>query len=233
MDSGTLYIVATPIGNLEDITLRALRVLKEVSVIYAEDTRVTGKLLQRYEIKNKLSSYREAAPANLVGRTIAEIEYILKNGEDVAYVSDAGTPGVSDPGAYLVAQIVAAGFKVVPIPGVSALATLLSASGSPIIHPLFIGFLPKKKGHQTLMLNLKELLNKGVVDGLVFYESPERIVKLLSDLLTWDMPLWGCIGRELTKMYEEINRGKVEELLTIMQSKNTIKGEISLLITKE
>lgn len=230
LQPGTLYVVATPIGNLGDITKRALDILKGVDVIYAEDTRVSRKLLDRYEIKGTLRSYREAATPQQIARTVNEVVALLEDQKTVAYVSDAGTPAVSDPGNYLVQQVEDSGFSVVPIPGASALTTLLSVSGLPIHRPLFVGFLPKKKGHQTLMRQLAAVLATEVTDALVIYESPERIVKLLTELLEWKLPLVLCLGRELTKQHEEILRGTVEDLLEELQGRPSIKGEITLLI---
>ncbi|MBU6388984.1 16S rRNA (cytidine(1402)-2'-O)-methyltransferase [Patescibacteria group bacterium] len=229
---GTLFMVATPIGNLEDITLRALRILREADAIYAEDTRVTAKLLARYDIKKPLFSYREAASRNTVDKMIADITNLLQKSEQVAYVSDAGTPGLSDPGQYLVEKTVAAGFPVVPIPGPSGLATLMSVSGLSVGRVLFVGFLPKKKGHQTALAKLRAVLLDETADGLIFYESPERIIKLLQELVEWKLPLQVCLGRELTKMYEEITRGSLESVLAELRKKPRVKGEITVMITK-
>lgn len=232
--SGTLYIIGTPIGNLEDLTLRAIRILKEVDLIYAEDTRVTRKLLDRYEISNSLHSYRESADRTWLERTIKEIIYQLESGKNLAYVSDAGTPGVSDPGAYLVSRILQAGAaKVVPIPGVSAFATLLSVCGLPVYRPLFAGFLPKKKRHKTVMEGLKHSLSSDMTDSLIFYESPERILKLLQELLEWGIPLQVCLGRELTKLHEEILRGSLSDVLAELQDRKQIKGEITLIVSRQ
>lgn len=230
MQPGTLYIVGTPIGNLADITLRALETLKGVTAIYAEDTRVSQKLLQRYEIKKPLHSFREAAPAAVVEKTVQAMVFQLKSGESLAYLSDAGTPGVSDPGSYLVKLVGEAGCPVVPIPGPSAFTALLSVAGAPITRPLFVGFLPKKKGHQTLMKNLETGLRSGVADGLVFYESPERVIRLLQELQSWKLPLVVCLGRELTKQFEEILQGNLDEVLAQLVKRPHIKGECSLLV---
>lgn len=230
LQPSTLYIVATPIGNLGDITLRSLEVLKGVDVAYAEDTRVTRKLFNRYEIKTPLRSYREAASAQQVARTVTEVINLLEEGKTIAYVSDAGTPAISDPGSYLVQQVEDSDFSVVPIPGASALTALLSVAGLPIQRPLFIGFLPKKKGHQTLMQQLAAVLGTGAADTLVLYESPERILKLLAELLEWKLPLTICLGRELTKQHEEILRGTLEEVIASLTDRPSIKGEITLLI---
>lgn len=230
MSGGVLYVVGSPIGNLGDITLRALEILREVDGIYAEDTRVTHKLLERYEIKKPLGSFREAASPSQVAKTVQKIIAELEAGHNLAYLSDAGTPGVSDPGSFLVEKVTQAGLDVVPIPGPSALASILSVSGLPIVRPLFVGFLPKKKGHQTLMGRLHQGLEQKMYDGLVFYESPERIIGLLEELAAWRLPLVMCLGRELTKQFEEIIRGSSDELLAALQHRKTIKGEITLAI---
>jgi len=231
METSTLYIVATPIGNLQDITLRALEVLGGVDAVYAEDTRVSRVLLNRYDIKKPLRSYREAADTSTVQKMQREILDRLRRGESVAYVSDAGTPGVSDPGNYLVDKVAEAGFSVVPIPGASALSTVVSIAGVPVSRPLFVGFLPKKKGHQTLMGKLRLALEEGIADSLVFYESPERAVKLLRELSEWGLPLRGCVARELTKMHEEILRGSLPELLSNLEGRPSQKGEFVILIS--
>ena len=231
MEPSTLYIVATPIGNLQDMTLRGLDVLRGVDAIYAEDTRVTGVLLNRYEIKKPMRSYREAADAGQVSRMIAEVIGRLRVGESVAYVSDAGTPGVSDPGNYLVEKVAEAGYSVVPIPGASALASIMSVAGYPVLRPLFVGFLPKKKGHQTLMGKLRDTLESEVADAVVFYESPERVVRLLHELSGWGMPLQVCVARELTKLHEEILRGPLPEVLGLLEKRPQLKGEFAILIT--
>ena len=231
MEPSTLYIVATPIGNLQDITLRALDVLRGVDAVYAEDTRVSHVLLDRYEIQKPLRSYREAADTSSVQKMINEVVARLRAGESLAYVSDAGTPGVSDPGNYLVEKVLEAGFSVVPIPGASALSTIVSIAGVPVCRPLFVGFLPKKKGHQTLMGKLRETLESGAADSLIFYESPERVVKLLHELITWGIPLSGCVARELTKLHEEILRGSLDELMIDLEGRAQIKGELVILIS--
>ena len=227
----SLYVVATPIGNLGDVTLRSLEVLKSVAVIYAEDTRVSGKLLHRYEIKVPMRSYREAAESRIIERAIADVLKQLEDGNDVAYVSDAGTPAVSDPGSLLVSRVVAAGFKVIPIPGASALTAILSVAGYGAMRPLFVGFLPKKKGHQTLMGKLAEGLRSELCDAVIFYESPERIIKFLDELVAWNMPLRICLGREMTKQFEEVLHGSLDEVRAELANRASIKGEICLLVT--
>ncbi|MBS1913926.1 MAG: 16S rRNA (cytidine(1402)-2'-O)-methyltransferase [Bacteroidetes bacterium] len=221
--SGTLYIVPTPIGNLEDITLRALRILREVETVACEDTRVTANLLRHFELPHKrLISYFSG---NEAGR-VPQIVGILQGGGDVALVSDAGTPGVSDPGTRLIAAAIAAGITVVPLPGASALVVALTASGLPTDSFLFAGFLPHKKGRQTALRALA-----GEERTVILYESPHRIVKTLGELaehLGSDRQAALC--RELTKMYEEINRGTLAELQAAYETRAAVKGEIVLVI---
>ncbi len=231
MPESNLFIVATPIGNLGDVTLRALETLKSVEVVYAEDTRVTKKLLYRYEIKTVLRSYREAQPRPQLEKTILELVTFLEQGKCVAFCSDAGTPGVSDPGDYLVRRVREAGHNVVVIPGTSALACILSVAGLGVQHPLFEGFLPHKKGRQTRLKQLCDGLMTGVTGGVVFYESPERTIKLLDELLEWKQELKVCLGRELTKQFEEVLVGSVMDIRTELASRKQIKGEVVLLVT--
>jgi 16S rRNA (cytidine1402-2'-O)-methyltransferase len=222
-DTGTLYIVPTPIGNLEDITLRALRVLRETPTIACEDTRVTANLLRHFDIPHKrLISYFAGNEAARVGGIVA----ILGAGEDVALVSDAGTPGISDPGTRLIAAAIAAGIRVVPLPGPTALVAAVTASGLPTDAILFEGFLPHKKGRQTALRGLA-----GEERTIVLYESPHRIVKTLRELaehLGGDRR--GVLCRELTKLHEEINRGTLAELHDDYAARPSIKGEFVVVI---
>jgi 16S rRNA (cytidine1402-2'-O)-methyltransferase len=229
--SGTLHMVASPIGNLGDITLRALEVLRAADVIYAEDTRVSSKLLARYEISKPLRSFREAAPRYQVERILGQICRELEAGMELAYLSDAGTPAVSDPGTYLVQWVTAAGYSVSPVPGPSALAAIMSVSGLSVTMPIFIGFLPRKKGHQSTLIKIHSALVQEYADAAIFYESPERIVSLLGELTSWNLPLSVCLGRELTKKFEEILRGSLAEVATALQNRPVIKGEIVILIS--
>ena len=228
---GKLFIVATPIGNLSDITLRALETFKRVDVIVCEDTRHTKILLDRYEIKKPLISFHQHSKLQRVDQIVGE----LKSGKSVALVTDAGTPGVSDPGGVLVAEAIKQGIKVEPIPGASALTALISVAGIPMDKFIFLGFLPHKKGRETL-------IKKMVVSDLpvIFYESPHRIVKTLESLVRFSSPpLVGgargggyvILGRELTKQFEEILRGSVEEVLDQLK-KSTIKGEFVVIYHK-
>ena len=215
-----LYIVATPIGNLEDMTFRAVRTLKEVNYIFAEDTRVTRKLLNHYEIENTVYRYDEHTKMH----QIANIINLLKEGKDIALVTDAGTPCISDPGYELVDAAHNEGIRVVPIPGASALTAAASAAGITMRRFCFEGFLPKKKGRQTL---LKALADEERT--IVIYESPFRIEKTLRDIEQFMGGKEVVIIREITIIYEEILRGTTTELIEKL-AKNPIKGEIVLLI---
>ena len=218
---GKLYVVATPIGNLEDITLRALRTLKEVDVMYAEDTRVISKLLAKYEIKKPL--HRLDASKELV--RVDEIVERLQGGENIAFVSDAGTPGISDPGARLVAGVRAAGCTIVAIPGASSLTAALSISGVSADQFLFLGVLPHKKGRQTALkkIALEE-------QPVVLFESPHRILKLLHEVETFAAGKKVTLARELTKVFEEVLTGTPMELREQLEKKGTARGEFVVII---
>lgn len=219
---GTLSIVATPIGNLEDITLRALRTLKECDVIYAEDTRVISKLLARHEIKRPLQRLDAATE----GKRAGEIVERLEAGEHVVYVSDAGTPGISDPGARLVEQVreVLPSVQIEAIPGASALTATVSIAGLDLGQGFtFLGFLPHKKGRQTALKGLKE-----AVVPTVLYESPHRILKLLEEL---DGVSRVVIGRELTKVHEELVSGTREEVMQHFEDNpDRVRGEFVVIV---
>jgi len=217
----TLYIVATPIGNLGDVTFRAVETLKTVDLIVAEDTRQTKKLLDRYEIKTGLATIHQHSQVSKLEQMIARME----NGESIALVSDAGTPNISDPGGELVEMTRQAGIQVVPIPGASAVTTILSVAGIPSDSFMFVGFLPKKKGRQTL---LKEMANLDV--PIVFFESPNRIAKTLVELNQYLGDRELVIGRELTKMYEEILKLPTTEAMKHF-SQHVPKGEFVIVIT--
>lgn len=220
---GTLSIVATPIGNLEDITLRALRTLKECDVIYAEDTRVISKLLARYEIKKPLQRLDAATEAKKADEIVTRLEA----GEHVVFVSDAGTPGISDPGARLVSLIRANGgiVKIEAIPGPSALAAAISIAGMDSDSFTFIGFLPHKKGRQTM---LKKIAESEI--PVVLYESPHRILKLLEELVQHQV-LNITIARELTKVHEEVLSGTPSEILAHFAAHpDTVRGEFVVII---
>ncbi len=218
---GTLYIAATPIGNLEDITLRCLRVLKEVDLIAAEDTRHTRKLLTHFEISTPMVSYYREKEAE---RSVRLIQRLLA-GEDIALVSDAGTPGISDPGAVLVAAAHKAHITVVPLPGPSAITTALSAAGISNPHFLFLGFAPSKKSQRRALLT-------SLVDSpwpLVFYESPRRIEGLLRDILNIMGDRSSFWGRELSKSYEDLKKESISVLLEHASSQNN-RGEFVLVV---
>lgn len=219
-----LYVIATPIGNLEDITLRALRVLKEVDVIVCEDTRVTRRLLERYEIKNKqLTTYNEQRS----GATTEKIIGILNEGKNIALVSDAGTPAISDPGALLVNSVRQAGLDIVSVPGANAAISALSISGLSASEFLFLGFLPHKKGRETIFKEIA--VSKRTV---VFYESPHRIMKALASLKKFLSPERKIfIARELTKIYEEGISSTADELIAYFEkNKEKIRGEFVIVV---
>jgi 16S rRNA (cytidine1402-2'-O)-methyltransferase len=218
---GTLYIVATPIGNLEDITLRALRVLKEVDLIAAEDTRVTRKLLSRYEIHTPLIAYHQHSK----GRRAADIVERLRIGDNVALVSDAGTPGISDPGHELIRLAISANIPIVPVPGPNAIITALVASGLPTSHFAFDGFPPRKESERRSFF-------RGLAADprtIVLYESPLRLVPTLRSALAelGDRP--AAIVREATKMFEEVFRGTISEAIERFTHPKA-RGEITIVI---
>lgn len=218
---GTLYLVATPIGNLEDITLRALRTLRECDVVAAEDTRRTGQLLKHFEISKPLLSYFQFNEA----KRSEQILERLSRGEKVALVTDAGSPGISDPGERVVKACVAAGLRVEAVPGACALVAGLTASGLPTDEFHFIGFLPHKSGQRR-----KKLERLKTFEGtLVLYESPYRIEKLLTELQDVFPDRLVVLGRELTKKFEEFLRGKPAELLAQI-AKRSLKGEFVVLV---
>ena len=225
---GVLYIIATPLGNLKDITLRALEILKEVDLIVCEDTRQTAKLLNRYNISKPLTSYFQHSK-------LSKIDYIaqqLKQRKKVALVTDAGTPGISDPGGKLVKEVIeslSSQVKIVPIPGPNAAIAALSVSGFPADKFVFMGFPPHKKGREKFFKEVAE--TKYTV---VFYESKHRILKTLGQLKTVLSPdRYLVVCRELTKQFESIYRGSAEEILKILESdKNNQKGEFVIVFGK-
>ncbi|OGI64438.1 16S rRNA (cytidine(1402)-2'-O)-methyltransferase [Candidatus Nomurabacteria bacterium RIFCSPHIGHO2_01_FULL_40_20] len=218
------YVVATPIGNMGDITLRAIETLKSVDLVLCENTRETGKILQKYSIQKPTMSYHAQSK---LGKTDKIFE-LLRSGKDLALVSDAGTPGISDPGAMLVSKIKTElrDVEVIPIPGATAVITALSASGLPTHEFTFLGFLPHKKGRETLFKEIAQ--SKRTV---VFYESPHRILKTLESLQKFCPDKKVCLARELTKIYEEIKTGSAKEMLEYL-TKNPVKqkGEFTVLV---
>ncbi len=221
MPTGTLYIVATPIGNLEDITLRAIRVLKEVDLIAAEDTRHTKHLLDRYEIETQITSYHDHNKEEKAPVLIARIQ----DGNNVALVSDAGTPGISDPGYFLINLAIDRNISVVPIPGATAAIAALSVSGMPTDNFIFEGFFPAK--HQGRIRRLKELAKEERT--IIFYEAPHRIIRTMKDMIEVFGDRRAVITRELTKIHEETIRGTLPEILVHLQT-GSIKGEFTIIL---
>ena len=218
---GTLYVVATPIGNLEDITLRALRVLKEVDVIAAEDTRHTQILLSHYGIRTPLTSYHEHNEKTKARQLMSRLE----RGEQIALVSDAGTPAISDPGYRLAVEAIRGGIPVIPIPGASALTAVLSAGGLPTDRFVFDGFLPAKK--QERRARLRALSSE--TRTLVIYEAPHRLTETLNDLVEILGDRETVLAREVSKVHEEFLRGRLTEVAKQIAGRE-IKGELTLLI---
>lgn len=216
---GTLFVVATPIGNLEDISYRAVRTLQEVDMIAAEDTRHTKKFFERYHIHTPTLSFHQHSNPKKVLTPLLE-------GKNIALVSDAGTPGISDPGTVLVAAAIEQGITVSPVPGASAVITALCASGLPTNHFEFFGFLPQKKGRQTFYKNLQEKKCTAI-----FYESTHRIEKCVQEMCEFLPERKIVLARELTKIHEGFLRGKPSEILDILQ-KDPIKkkGEFVVLV---
>lgn len=221
------YIIATPIGNMGDITFRAIETLKSVDLILCEDTRETKKILDKYSISKPTMSYHAQSKLAKVDK----IFELLEEGKNLALVSDAGTPGISDPGAMLVSKIKEKFTKeevqVIPIPGATALITALSASGLPTHEFTFLGFLPHKKGRETLFKEIRDAKRT-----FAFYESPHRILKTLESLVKFCPEKKVCVARELTKIYEEFKNGTPREVLEYFQ-KNTDKqrGEFTVIVS--
>ena len=223
----TFFIVSTPIGNLEDVTLRALRVLREVDVVVCEDTRVTGKLLAHLEIKKQLLSYN----AHATEARHEQVIEMLREGKKVALVSDAGTPAISDPGSMLVSEVRKAlgdEAKIEIIPGPSAVTAALALTGFPSSDFLFLGFLPHKKGRETLFAEIS-----GSDRTVIFYESPHRIMKTLESLaLKLDPARKIAICRELTKIYEECRVGSAPDILDhYLKNPDTVRGEFVVVVS--
>ncbi|MDR1106413.1 MAG: 16S rRNA (cytidine(1402)-2'-O)-methyltransferase [Treponema sp.] len=218
-----LYIIGTPIGNLGDLTYRAVEILKTADVVACEDTRRTLKLLSHLGIQVKLMSVRAQNERAAAEKVIA----LLDEGKTVAYASDAGTPALSDPGSALVRLVSAAGHSALPVPGPSAFAALVSVAGGTDKTVIFEGFLSPKEGRRRS--RLRELLDTGA--AFVLYESPFRILKLLKDLAELESTRYVCVGREMTKVHEEYRRGSAEEIFAYFEEKNRQIGEFSLYVS--
>jgi 16S rRNA (cytidine1402-2'-O)-methyltransferase len=222
-----LYLVATPIGNLGDITLRALEVLRNVDLIACEDTRQTQKLLNHFQIEKKTVSYHQHNERSRATELIQSI----KAGTTIALVSDAGTPGVSDPGSWLVREAIAAGVQVFPIPGANAAVSALIASGLTADEFEFLGFLPEKAGARRTRIENLAAESRETARTLIFYEAPHRLLDMLADLeLVFGPRLRIVVARELTKIHEEFLRGTVAEVRSELAKRDRIRGEITLLV---
>lgn len=219
--AGQLYLIPTPIGNLGDITKRALKLLAEIDLVACEDTRVTGSLLAKYDLKKRLISYHEFNERDRAGQLIET----LQSGQSVAVMTDAGSPGISDPAYRVVRAAIEAGITIVPLPGPTAVIPALSASGLPTDRFFFEGFLPNKGGARKT--RLKKLIE--FEHTLIFFESPHRVLKSLKDMLEvlGDRP--ACLAREISKKFEEFLRGDISELVEQLE-KRPVKGEIVLVI---
>ena len=220
-ESGKLYIVATPIGNLEDMTFRAVRILKEADFVASEDTRTTRKLLSAYDIHTPLISYHEQGGKNLTGRIVSRI----REGKTVALVSEAGTPGISDPGYELVRDCIAEGIEPLPVPGPSALVAALSVSDVPTHRFVFEGFLPRKG--QSRLKRIEEVRDDPRT--MVFYEAPKRLEATLSDLFEVLGDRRAVVARELTKKFEEVRRGTLSDLIE-WSGEREVRGEVTIVV---
>lgn len=217
-----LYIVATPIGNLEDFTFRALRILKEVDLVLAEDKRVTRKLLDHYEIVKDMMPWHQHSKDN----DWQKVKNVFKQDKDIALVSDAGTPGISDPGGKLIELVLAEipEVEIIPIPGASALTAIISVAGIAMDKFSFFGFLPHKKGRQTLLTEIKESQRP-----VVFFESVHRILKVLEQLADCDKQI--IVGREMTKKFETVYRGTAKDILEVLKNDpSKVKGEFVIIV---
>ena len=221
-DKGQLFVIGTPIGNLEDITLRAISTLKNVDIILAEDTRNSKKLLNAHNIDTKMMSYHDHSSE----KEIKKIVSLLLDGKELALISDAGTPTISDPGYGLIRDCIRNDIGIVPIPGVSSITTAISVSGLPSDSFTFVGFLPQKKGRLKKIKELQKLDNT-----IILFESPYKLEKTLNQLLEHLGDRAVVVGRELTKLYEEVIRGNLSDVIMHF-SKSKVKGEIVIMIGK-
>ena len=219
---GKLYIVSTPIGNLEDITLRAIRVLKEVDLIAAEDTRHVKKLLHHYGISKKVESYHQNREESKADKLL----HFLEAGSSVALVSDAGTPGISDPGLPVIRKALEANIEVIPIPGPSSAIAALSVSGLPSDRFVFEGFLPRKRGKKMKRLALLAEEERTII----LFESPHRVLATLEEMMEFFQGRKIVVAREITKMFEEFLRGDLPEVLEKLKEKKKIQGEFTLIL---
>lgn len=224
MNKGTLYIVATPIGNLSDITLRAIETLKSVNLIISEDTRETDKILKKYSISKPQLSYRDQNHNIMLPKIID----ILESGSDIALISDSGTPLISDPGYKLIRELIQKKFNIISIPGPSAVISSLVSSGFPSDKFSFVGFLPKSSGERKRILKAYGNLDS----TLIIYESPFRINKLLKEIQESLGDRYVCLANEMTKVYEKFSRNNVSELIKETEGKK-LKGEFVVLVGKE
>ena len=222
-NTGQLFVVGTPIGNLKDITLRAISTLQSVDIILAEDTRNSKKLLDAHKIETKMMSYHEHSS----NKEIKKMIDLLLEGKDLALISDAGTPTISDPGYGLIRDCIKHDIVIVPIPGVSAITAAMSVSGLPSDSFTFVGFLPQKKGRLKKIEQLKNIENT-----VILFESPYRLEKTLNQLLEHLGNRSVVVGRELTKLYEEVIRGNLTDVIKYF-SKSKVKGEIVIMIGKD
>ena len=222
-DKGQLFVIGTPIGNLEDITLRAISTLKNVDIILAEDTRNSKKILDAHNIDTKMMSYHDHSSE----KEIKKIVDLLRNGKQLALISDAGTPTISDPGYGLIRDCIRNEIGIVPIPGVSSITAAMSISGLPSDSFTFVGFLPQKKGRLKKIKDLQKLDNT-----IILFESPFRLEKTLNQLFEHLGDRTAVVGRELTKLYEEVIRGNLSDIIMHF-SKSKVKGEIVIMIGKD
>ncbi len=221
--AGKFFLVPTPVGNLEDLTFRALRILREVDFVLTEDTRITTRLLQHYSITARMIPFHQ----HNEHKSLLSVIEKLQAGQNLAMVSDAGTPGISDPGFLIVRECVKMGVDVECLPGPTAFVPALVASGIPCDRFLFEGFLPVKKGRKSRIESLA-----GETRTMVFYESPHRLVKTLTDLaLVFGGDRQACVSREISKIYEEHARGSLDDLCADFSGRATVKGEITLVVS--